>query len=127
MIERELYIAIYPLGIQCDIEGILDDISKSKICGNTVMVQVDNFPISNGEVNQPVYKGPQTQSCSKKLMKANILMDQMFNIDHMPNSEVVENPESLRDLILKFWYHQVFTVYKVRCDLAEAGTCSINC
>ena len=87
----------------------------------------DNFLVSDGGVDQPVYEGPQTQSHSKKLMKANILMDHLFDIDHMPNSEVVEHPESLRDLILKFWYQQVFTVYMVCHDLAEAGTRSINC
>ena len=51
----------------------------------------------------------------------------MFDIDQLLISEIVENPESLRDLILKFWYQLVFTVYKVCCDLAEAGTHSINC
>ena len=91
------------------------------------MVQVDNFPVSDGEVDQPVYEGPQTWSHSKKLMKANILMDQMFDIDQISVSEVVENPESFKDLILKFWYQQVFTVYKVCCDLAEAGIHSTNC
>ena len=35
--------------------------------------------------------------------------------------------ESIRNLILQFWYQQVFTVYMVCCDLAEAGMHSINC
>ena len=71
-------------------------------------------------------------------MKANILMDQMFDVDHAQVSTVVdvddidvihrnEYSESLRDLILEFWYQQIFTVYMVCCDLAEAGTRSINC
>ena len=118
---------LFPLGIQCEIQGILDNIGGSENSGNPVSVQVNNFPVSDGDVDQPVYEGPQTQSHSKKLMKANILMDQMFDIDQFPVSEVVENPESLRNLILKFWWQQVFTIYKVCCDLAEAGTCSINC
>ena len=66
---------LFSLGIQCEIEGILDDISGSENSGNPVSVLVDNFPVSDGEVQQPVYEGPQTQSHSKKLMKANILMD----------------------------------------------------
>ena len=118
---------LFPLGIWHEIEGILDDIGRSDNSGNPVSVQVDNFTVSDGEVDQPVYEGSQTQSHSKKLMKANILMDRMFEIDQLPIPEVVDNPESLRDLILKFWYQQVFTVYKVCCDLAEAGTHSINC
>ena len=118
---------LFLLGRQCEIEGILDNIGGSENSGNPVSLQVDNFPVSNDEVDQPVYEGPQTQSHSKKLMKANILMDRMFEIDKLPIPEVVDNPESLRDLILEFWYQQVFTVYKVCCDLAEAGTCTINC
>ena len=46
----------------------------------------------------------------------------MFDIDQILVSEGVANPESFKDLILEFWYQQVFTVYKVCCDLAEAGT-----
>ena len=129
---------LFPLGIRHDIEGILDDIGESGNSGNPVSVQVDNFPVSDGKVDQPVYEGPQTQSHSKKLMKANILMDQMFDVDHVQVSMVVdvddidvihhnEYSKSLRDLILKFLYQQIFTVYMVCCDLAEAGTHSINC
>ena len=46
----------------------------------------------------------------------------MFDIDQILVSKGVANPESFKDLILEFWYQQVFTVYKVCCDLAEAGT-----
>ena len=35
--------------------------------------------------------------------------------------------ESIKDLILQFWYQQTFTVYMVCCDLAEARTHSIDC
>ena len=65
-------------------------------------------------------------------MKANGLMGQMFDIhsseicdDIVEMSEV--SIESTRNLILQFWYQQVFTVYLVCCNLAEAGTHSINC
>ena len=137
--ERTLHHSmLFLLGIQHDIEDILDDIDEAEHSGNPVSVQVDNFSVSDGEVDQPVYEEPQTQSHSKKLMKVNILMDQMFDVDHVQVSMVVdvddidvvhhnEYSESLRDLILKFWYQQIFTVYTVCCDLAEAGTCSINC
>ena len=105
----------------------MDNIGKSENSGNAVSIQVDNFPVSDGEVDQPVYKGQQTHSRTRKLMKANILMNQMFDSEDLPNPEVINQSESLRDLILKLWYQQVFTVYRVCCDLAEAGTCSINC
>ena len=31
--------------------------------------------------DQPVYQGPQTQSCTKALMKANLVMNECFQID----------------------------------------------
>ena len=74
-------------------------------------------------------------SRTKQLMKANILMDQMFAIQ---SNEICDNVvvivdmshrpvESIKDLILQFLYQQVFTVYMVRYDLTEARTHSINC
>ena len=99
---------LFLLGIRHEIEGILDDIGRSENSGNPVSVQVDNFPVSDGEVDQPVYEGPQTQSHSKRLMKTNILMDQMFDIDQILVSEVVANLELFKDLILEFWYQQFF-------------------
>ena len=89
--------------------------------------QVDNFPTSDGEVDQPVYDGPQTQSHTRNLMKANILMDQMFDVDESPSNIVDIQSESIHDLILEFWYQQLFTVYMVCCDLVAARRCSINC
>ena len=72
---------LFPLGLRRDIEGISDNMSKSENSGNPVPEQVDNFPISDGEVDQPIYEGPQTWSRTINLMKANILMDQMFDIE----------------------------------------------
>ena len=66
-------------------------------------------------------------------------MDQLFDIS---SGEICDNDDdivdlgdeqsesiskSIRDLILQVWYQQVFTVYLVCCDLAEAGTRSFNC
>ena len=126
---------LFLLGLWHDTESMLHDTGESEILGNPVKEQVDNFPLGDGEVDQPVYEGPQTQSHTKKLMKANILMDQMFDIHSGETCDdivdIIEMPdkqvESMRDLILQFWYQQAFTVYMVCCDLAEAGMCSINC
>ena len=52
---------LFLLGLQLDVKGILDDIGEPENSGNPVSEQVANFPISDGEVDQPVYKGPQTQ------------------------------------------------------------------
>ena len=126
---------LFPLGLPCDTESILDDTGESENSGNPVEEQVDNFWIVDGEIDQPVYEGPQTQSRTKQLMKANVLMDQMLDIhsgeicdDIVDAVEIPNEPEeSIRDLIFQFCYQQAFTVYMVCCDLAEAGTCSINC
>ena len=128
---------LFLLDLWCDTESILDDTQESENSGNPVEEQVDNFLAidSDGEVDQPVYEGPQTRSHTKELMKANVLMDQLFNIS---SGEICDNVdevielsdelvESIKDLILQFWYQQAFTIYMVCCDLAEAGTCSINC
>ena len=122
------------LGLWHDRGSISDDTGESEISGNPVEEQVDNFPVVDGEIDHPVYDGPQTQSRTKNLMKANVLMDQMFDIhsdkicdDIVDVVEMSEEPvESIRDLILQFWYLQAFTVYLVCCDLAEAGMHSIN-
>ena len=68
-------------------------------------------------------------------MKANLLMGNLFDLEsneiYDDISDVInsddEPRESIRDLILQFWYQQLFTVYMVCCDLAGAGTHSINC
>ena len=59
-------------------------------------------------------------------------MDQLVDIDsgeiYDDTVELSDEPvESIKDLILQFWYQQVFTDYMVCCDLAEAGTYSLNC
>ena len=125
--ERTLHCnMLFPLGLRCDIESIMDDTNESENAGIPVPEQVDNFPTSDGEIDQPIYEGPQTQSRTRNLMKANILMDQMFDIHD--SFDAISFPyESIHDLILEFWYQQVFTVYTVCRGLAEAGTCSINC
>ena len=97
--------------------------------------QVDNFSNNDGEVDQPIYEGPQTWSHTRKLMKANTLMANLFDIqsnevcDEISEVLIVEEEptESLKDLILEFWYKQVFTIYCVCCDLAEAGAHSVYC
>ena len=101
---------------------------------NPDLAQVDNFSNSDGEIDQPVYEGPQTRSHTKNLMKANVLMNNLFDVqsgeicDEIPEILIVDDkPKSLKDLILEFWYQQVFTLYCVCCDLAEAGTRSIYC
>ena len=126
---------LFLLGIQCDSESILADISESEFVENPELDQVDNFSIYDGKVDQPVCEGPQTWSHTRKLAKANLLMNNLFDIEsgnicnEITDIFVIEEKhnESIRDLILKFWYKQLFTIYCVCCDLTEARTHSIYC
>ena len=103
---------LFLLGLQHDIESIMDDTSESENLGNPGPEQVDNFPTSDGEIDQPIYEGPQTWSHTRNLMKANILMDQMFET-HKSFDTISYPHESIHDLILKFWFQQVFKIYVV--------------
>ena len=102
---------------------------------NPELIQVDYFSNSDGEVDQPVYEGPQTRSHTSKLMKANLLMNNLFDVqsgevcDEISDVFIVDGKprESLKDLILEFWYQQIFMIYFVCCDLGEARTHSIYC
>ena len=126
--ERTLHCnMLFPLGLRCDTESMLDDIAKSEDTGNPVPEQVGNFPTGDGQVDQPIYEGPRTQSHTRNLMKASVLMDQMFDIQELSSDIIPFSHKSIHDLILEFWYQQVFTVYIICCDLAEAGTPSISC
>ena len=125
---------LFPLGLQCDTESIWPKLAEFENTENPEL-QVDNFSTDDGEIDQPVYEGPQTRSRTRKLMKANCLMADLFDIetgeicDDVSDSIVIfeHNDKSIRDLFLDFWYKQVFMIYCVCCDLAEAGAQSIYC
>ena len=126
---------LFLLDLRCDSGSILSNLAEFENTENPELNQVDNFSNDDVEVDQPVYEGPQTQSCARKLMKANTIMANLFDIqsnevcDEISEVLIVEEEptESLKDLILEFWYKQVFTFYCVCCDLVEAGTHPIYC
>ena len=127
---------LFPLALRHDLGSILPNLAEFENTENPESNQVDNFSNDDGEVDQPVYEGPQTWSHTRKLMKANCLMANLFNIetgkicDDVSDVIVVVsevNDKSIRDLVLEFWYKQVFTFYCVCHDLAEAGAHSIYC
>ena len=70
---------LFPLNYHCEIE--------SDIGGNGESEKLMTFEQIQSEVeesdleDQPVYQGPQTQSCTKALMKANLVMNECFQID----------------------------------------------
>ena len=71
---------LFPLDLQCDSGSILSNLAEFENTENPESNQVDNFPNGDGEVDQPVYEGPQTRSRTRKLMKANTIMANLFDI-----------------------------------------------
>ena len=71
---------LFLLGLQRDSESILSNLAEFENTENPELNQVDNFSNGYGEVDQPVYEGPQTRSHTRKLMKANTLMANLFDI-----------------------------------------------
>ena len=127
---------LFPLALRRDSGSILPNLAEFENTENPESNQVDNFSYNGGEVDQPIYEGPQTQSCTRKLMKANCLMADLFDIetgkicDDVSDVIVVVsevNDKSIRDLVFEFWYKQVFTFYCVCRNMAEAGAHSIYC
>ena len=72
---------LFPLALRHDSGSILPNLAEFENRENPEPNQVDNFSNDDGEVYQPVYEGPQTQSCTRKLMKANCLMADLFDIE----------------------------------------------
>ena len=137
MIERERTLhrnMLFPLGLQCDSESILSNLAEFENTENPELIQVDNFSNSDDEVDQSVYEGPQTRSHTSKLMKANLLINNLFDVqsgeicDEISDVFIVDDKpgESLKDLILEFWYQQIFMIYCVCCDLAISQTFQMN-
>ena len=64
--ERTLHCnMLFLLGLWHDTESILNDTGEFEVPRNPVVEQVDNFLIVDGEIDQPVYEGPQTQESYK--------------------------------------------------------------
>ena len=70
--------------------------------------------------DQPIYQGPQTQSLTKALMKANLVMNKYFHIDETFKPERVTTcREPLHSLIVQFLFLQATCIYNLLCDLFE--------
>ena len=71
---------------------------------------------------QPIFQGPQTQSRTKALMKANLVMNECFHIDETFQLErVTICREPIHSLIVQFLFLQATCVYNLVCDLFETG------
>ena len=72
--------------------------------------------------DQPVYEGPQTRSCTKALMKANLIMNEYFQTDETFSAAMsIARSELISSLIGQFLYLQAACVYNWFYDLVDAG------
>ena len=70
--------------------------------------------------DQPVYEGPQTQSHTKALMKANLIMNFQIDETFLPATSIVRR-ELMSLLVGHFLYLQAACVYNWFYDLIDAG------
>ena len=103
-----------------EIGSNVDGKGESEILLTPEQIQ-DDVPSSDLD-DQPIYQGPQTRSQTKALMKANLVMNECFDIDETFQPERATTcREPLCSLIVQFLFLQATCVYNLVCDLFETG------
>ena len=71
---------------------------------------------------RPIYEGPQTQSHTKALMKANLIMNECYQIESTfaPSAKIARR-EWINSLIYHFLHLQALCACKWLCDLVQTG------
>ena len=109
-----------PLNYHCEIGSNVDDKGESEILLTPEQIQDD--VMSSDLDDQPIYQGPQAQSRTKALMKANLVMNECFHIDEMFQPERATTcREPLHSLIVQFLFLRATCIYNLVCDLFEKG------
>ena len=111
---------LFLLHYQHEIESNVDNVGKFD-GKRTPEENQDDVHMSDLE-DQPVYKGPQTQSHTKALMKANLLINECFQADGMLLPVIpIARREPISLLVGHFLYLQAVCVYNLFYDLVSAG------
>ena len=114
MDESELCNMLFPLNYRR--ESNIDDLCESdrmapeQIQGDAEMSDLED---------QPVYQGPQAQSRTKALMKANLIMNKCLETDNA--FEPSHEKETLSSLVNQFLFLQAACIYNFTCDVIETG------
>ena len=109
---------LFPLNYHHEIESDIGGNGESKKLSTTEQIQ-DDVTMSD-LVDQPVYQGPQTQSCTKALMKANLVMNECFQVNEtFQPAPRTTCKESMSSLINQFLFLQASCAYNFVCDLIE--------
>ena len=94
---------LFPLHFQHETENNIDNIGEFDSEGTPKQTQ-DDVHISDLE-DQPVYEGPQTQSHTKALMKANLIMNKHFQVDEsFSPATSIARKELISSLVGHFLY-----------------------
>ena len=99
-----------------EIESNIDDLGESD---RTAPEQIQGDAEMSDLEDQPVYQGPQTQSRTKALMKANLIMSKCFETDNA--FEPSHEKETLSSLVNQFLFLQAACIYDFICDVIETG------
>ena len=111
---------LFLLHYQHEIESDIDNIGKFDDRRTPEHVQ-DDVQMSDLD-DQPVYKGSLTQSHTKTLMKANLLMNECFQIDETFSQAIqIAKREPISSLVGSFLYLQAACVYNWFYDLVNTG------
>ena len=109
---------LFLLQYQREIESNIDDIGEFDEKRTPEQIQ-DDVHKSDLE-DQPVYRGPQTWSHTKALMKANLLMNESFQVDETFSLEkLVAKREPISSLVVYFLYLQATCIYDWFYDLVN--------
>ena len=108
---------LFPLNYRCVIESNIDDLGKSdrKIAPEQIKGDAEMSDLEN----QPIYQGPQTRSCTKALMKENLIMNECFKTDGA--FEPCHGKETISSLVNQFFFLQAACIYNFICDMIETG------
>ena len=107
---------LFLLKYRREIESNIDNLDESD---RTAPEQFQGDAEMSDLEDQPVYQGPQTQSHTKALMKANLIMDECFKTDNA--FEPSHEKETLSSLVNQFLFLQAACIYNFICDVIETG------
>ena len=108
---------LFPLNYRHEIESNIDDLGESdrKIAPEQIQGGAEMSHLED----QPIYQGPQTQSHTKALMKANLITNECFETDSA--FEPHHGKETLSSLVNQFFFLQAACIYTFICDMIETG------
>ena len=111
---------LFSLNYQCEDESIVVNNGKPEVRMTPEQIQDD---VSMRDLDkQLIYEGPQTRSCTKALMKANLIMNECYQIEStFAPSVKITGREQINSLIYCFLHFQALCACKWLSDLVHTG------